>query len=382
MATPTLYRCNDCDENVVPSLSSNSFRFNKLMCTTCGAELVPVVPPAVETPEIPIEENEGLRELMELFGSDMLETLRESMALSRPTRQISVSYLKTLGKIVVDETKSILRDVFISLGPMQILAVPATFGYIPVEESAELKSHLVCGSPECGDAAFTNSHECKDAIILLNRGVVSFATKSVRAHQTGAAAVVVSQTNGVWPFTMADSAGEVGAAVGKSEVPGLLPIPVVMVSKLDGELLRRWAAEGDGTRTHASSTAATAGTSSSTSTSARTSTNAGEEVGLQTGAAKGSASSSSSPRATAVLRFGHTVHECSICQEAFEVGNTVLKLPCRHVYHVDCVTAWLQQNNTCPLCRLQLPKEVPSSNSAGALHAAPATDNRSSDVYY
>ena len=49
------------------------------------------------------------------------------------------------------------------------------------------------------------------------------------------------------------------------------------------------------------------------------------------------------------------VRECSICREAMRVGETVLKLHCRHVYHDACVAAWLRTKNTCPLCREELP---------------------------
>jgi E3 ubiquitin-protein ligase RNF115/126 len=58
------------------------------------------------------------------------------------------------------------------------------------------------------------------------------------------------------------------------------------------------------------------------------------------------------------------VNECSICQEGFHAGEEVLKLPCRHLYHAECVTSWLQQHNTCPLCRLQLPNKQQEQQKA------------------
>jgi hypothetical protein len=41
-------------------------------------------------------------------------------------------------------------------------------------------------------------------------------------------------------------------------------------------------------------------------------------------------------------------HECLICREGMDRGK---KLPCKHVFHLDCLRMWLQHQQTCPLCR-------------------------------
>ena len=38
-------------------------------------------------------------------------------------------------------------------------------------------------------------------------------------------------------------------------------------------------------------------------------------------------------------------------------GELIYKLPCRHCYHVNCVTQWLESHNTCPMCRYKMPTE-------------------------
>jgi ribosomal protein S27E len=38
-------------------------------------------------------------------------------------------------------------------------------------------------------------------------------------------------------------------------------------------------------------------------------------------------------------------------------NDIVLKLACGHCYHYDCVHSWLSKNNTCPLCRSEMPIE-------------------------
>jgi len=46
---------------------------------------------------------------------------------------------------------------------------------------------------------------------------------------------------------------------------------------------------------------------------------------------------------------------CLVCQENFQENEVVLKLPCHHDFHKDCVMTWLEQHCTCPTCRYELP---------------------------
>lgn len=43
--------------------------------------------------------------------------------------------------------------------------------------------------------------------------------------------------------------------------------------------------------------------------------------------------------------------ECTICIEELHVGDEVTVLPCKHWFHGECVTLWLKEHNTCPICR-------------------------------
>ena len=49
---------------------------------------------------------------------------------------------------------------------------------------------------------------------------------------------------------------------------------------------------------------------------------------------------------------GGLLNECPICLEEFSVGDVVSELTCHHPFHRDCLTLWMQENHTCPLCRL------------------------------
>ncbi|KAG7028833.1 RING-H2 finger protein ATL16, partial [Cucurbita argyrosperma subsp. argyrosperma] len=49
---------------------------------------------------------------------------------------------------------------------------------------------------------------------------------------------------------------------------------------------------------------------------------------------------------------GKTSSECSVCLSEFGEDETVRIIPiCSHLFHIDCIDIWLQNNPNCPLCR-------------------------------
>ncbi|KAL8499343.1 hypothetical protein ACS0TY_022358 [Phlomoides rotata] len=45
---------------------------------------------------------------------------------------------------------------------------------------------------------------------------------------------------------------------------------------------------------------------------------------------------------------------CSICQENLVVDDKMQELPCNHMFHPPCLKPWLDEHNSCPICRHEL----------------------------
>jgi len=51
---------------------------------------------------------------------------------------------------------------------------------------------------------------------------------------------------------------------------------------------------------------------------------------------------------------GETEDVCTICLGEYEDGEKLVKLPCSHIYHEDCVSSWTSNHTRCPLCNYDL----------------------------
>ncbi|KDP41433.1 hypothetical protein JCGZ_15840 [Jatropha curcas] len=54
-------------------------------------------------------------------------------------------------------------------------------------------------------------------------------------------------------------------------------------------------------------------------------------------------------------KIGKDSLECAVCLNEFEDDQTLRLIPkCSHVFHPDCIDAWLGSHTTCPVCRANL----------------------------
>lgn len=46
--------------------------------------------------------------------------------------------------------------------------------------------------------------------------------------------------------------------------------------------------------------------------------------------------------------------ECAICRENLVLNDQMQELPCKHTFHPPCLKPWLDEHNSCPICRYEL----------------------------
>ena len=57
---------------------------------------------------------------------------------------------------------------------------------------------------------------------------------------------------------------------------------------------------------------------------------------------------------------------CAVCLEDYASGERARELPCRHMFHSQCIVPWLEIHSSCPVCRFQLPADDDPKNSCGS----------------
>ncbi|XP_077579936.1 E3 ubiquitin-protein ligase RNF126-A-like [Stigmatopora nigra] len=73
--------------------------------------------------------------------------------------------------------------------------------------------------------------------------------------------------------------------------------------------------------------------------------------------------------------------ECPVCKEDYSVEENVRQLPCNHMFHNDCIVPWLEQHDTCPVCRKSLNGQNTATNPPGlsGMNFSPSSSSSSSN---
>ncbi|NXF55559.1 PJA2 ligase, partial [Oceanites oceanicus] len=54
---------------------------------------------------------------------------------------------------------------------------------------------------------------------------------------------------------------------------------------------------------------------------------------------------------------------CTICCSEYVKDEIITELPCHHLFHKPCLTLWLEQSGTCPICRYVLAPMLPEGDA-------------------
>ncbi|XP_027935560.1 RING-H2 finger protein ATL16-like [Vigna unguiculata] len=71
------------------------------------------------------------------------------------------------------------------------------------------------------------------------------------------------------------------------------------------------------------------------------------------------------------------IDDCAVCLSEFQQDEKLRVIPnCSHVFHIDCIDVWLQNNTHCPLCRTI----VSLTTQLNLLSPRPSTQDQSQNI--
>jgi hypothetical protein len=342
-----IYECPNCQtEETFPVSSATS---QNLKCQVCGSTLTrKLSPPSASisnTPQLssilpllsnfnnPLSTNgsdfsyPNLESVIPLFLAQLnpdiladrvdpsfLNLFREAVeGESLTNKQLNQKHLDEIGILTVDSRKVVLLDSAICIGPLTTPLILADFSYLP-GENTNIDASLTLGSPIYGETPSDIIAFSENMSVLLDRGKVTFAQKYRSYSSTNLSCLIISQTNNYkFPFMMTDSSKELVATDAEFVANNhQAKFPVGMISERDATVIKKL---------------------------------------LETTKSK---SADGRSVLSIKIKFGCQEKECSICMCQYESCQEIYKLSCRHIYHKECLSRWVNTRASCPLCRLPI----------------------------
>uniref|UniRef100_A0A8C9P7C0 E3 ubiquitin-protein ligase RNF126 n=1 Tax=Spermophilus dauricus TaxID=99837 RepID=A0A8C9P7C0_SPEDA len=73
--------------------------------------------------------------------------------------------------------------------------------------------------------------------------------------------------------------------------------------------------------------------------------------------------------------------ECPVCKDDYALGESVRQLPCNHLFHNGCIVPWLEQHDSCPVCRKSLTGQNTATNPPGLTGVSFSSSSSSSSSW-
>lgn len=78
-------------------------------------------------------------------------------------------------------------------------------------------------------------------------------------------------------------------------------------------------------------------------------------------------------------------NECAVCKDEIDVGADIIRIPkCRHYFHAECLSRWIQLQSWCPVCRssLESTEHVADAKSLSAVAQTLRFDEEEKDEHH